>query len=68
MIAFDNLLDCPAGPTPLLDNEKQMLKAEFLPFTLNVPDASATLNASPKRNFGINYSRTRNIPLIAKIV
>ena len=45
MIAFDNLLDCPAGQTPLLDNEKQRLKAEFLIFTLNVPDASATLNA-----------------------
>ena len=45
MIAFDNLLDCLAGPTPLLDNEKQRLKAEFLTFTLNVPDASATLNA-----------------------
>ena len=45
MVAFDNLLDCPAGPTPLLDNEKQKLKAEFLTFTLNVPDASATLNA-----------------------
>ena len=50
MIAFDNLLDCPAGPTPLLDNEKQRLKAEFLTFTLNVSDASATLNAE-KNNF-----------------
>ena len=53
MEQFDQLLDCSAGPNPLLENEKARLRAEYSTIVTNVNKASDILKSDK-----VTYTQT----------
>ena len=48
--SFEQLMECPFGPNPLLDNEKARLRSEYVTFLLNASNALDILKQG-KPNF-----------------